>query len=516
MSDIYDPFQVYNRPTRRKETIDAAWLRSQEIQDQARFEYTQALEVAQRCVTTTEELIAAFRLANLGYLEDGDDFRGRISNQASPIGMPGNPELCEDLITDALSHTTNLHLYLAGSKLCPGVCPQCRYTVEELAMVLQKKGQTAKEYFDNWVQLLITETRLKKERYTIPDCVHIDSMYIGGGTPSLLSVDQITLLIDGIIALGFVVDQDTELTLEVYPSHGTVNFLTGLQNRIGSICKLRVSIGGTGGVDASDDQYIKGFGRKHNAEDIMKAITRSIALQIPHVTTDVIIGMNPEKRSPKRVIEIVQKLLETFGDKLAITTYSLEQTLDTCSLQELYATYIAIKKIMSSAGRRENPMGVGGAWWEKVTESITRYILDRWFKSIPVLGIGRGSYTAVSRGDGKSVRQSNYEGDEYELKVARGEIPTDPDKYYQFDNYMLEIMFNFHYSGKILLAEGVDDRVVNMVGVLVSHSIGQISEDESGRYYDIDSGGDSVIQLGMVMAMLGEMARSASAPVFDE
>jgi hypothetical protein len=139
-------------------------------------------------------------------------------------------------------------------------------------------------------------------------------------------------------------------------------------------------------------------------------------------------------------------------------------------------------------------------------------ILDRWFKSIPVLGIGGGSYTAVSRGDGKSVRQSNYEGDEYELKITHGEIPTDPDKYYQFDNYMLEIMFNFHYSGKILLVEGVDDRVVNMVGVLVSHSIGQISEDESSRHYDIDSGGDSVIQLGLVMAMFGEMARSASAP----
>jgi oxygen-independent coproporphyrinogen-3 oxidase len=117
----------------------------------------------------------------------------------------------------------------------------------------------------------------------------VDTVYVGGGTPSLLSAGQVASIMD-VIRAGYRLEQDVEVTLEVNP--GTVDFpaLEALR-RVG-INRLSM------GVQSFDDGELRFLGRMHSAADARACIVAARKAGFDNLSLDCIYslpGQTPER-----------------------------------------------------------------------------------------------------------------------------------------------------------------------------------------------------------------------------
>ena len=91
----------------------------------------------------------------------------------------------------------------------------------------------------------------------------LESIFLGGGTPSLFSPEEIGRLLDGVRAC-FDVAENAEITMEANP--GTVECGEPAGYRDAGINRL--SFGG----QSFNDELLKSIGRIHNSEDIVRAV----------------------------------------------------------------------------------------------------------------------------------------------------------------------------------------------------------------------------------------------------
>lgn len=109
----------------------------------------------------------------------------------------------------------------------------------------------------------------------------LKSLYFGGGTPSVLSVDEIKLLIDEIQKY-FSFDNNIEITLESNPDDLNKNFLKELsQTEIN-----RLSIG----TQSFYDEDLKLMNRAHNASEAESSIKRAQDFGLVNISVDLIYG----------------------------------------------------------------------------------------------------------------------------------------------------------------------------------------------------------------------------------
>lgn len=109
----------------------------------------------------------------------------------------------------------------------------------------------------------------------------LKSLYFGGGTPSVLSVDEIKSLIDEIQKY-FSFDNNIEITLESNPDDLNKNFLEELsQTEIN-----RLSIG----TQSFFDEDLKLMNRAHNASEAKSSIKRAQDFGLANISIDLIYG----------------------------------------------------------------------------------------------------------------------------------------------------------------------------------------------------------------------------------
>ena len=109
----------------------------------------------------------------------------------------------------------------------------------------------------------------------------LKSLYFGGGTPSVLSVDEIKSLIDEIQKY-FSFDNNIEITLESNPDDLNKNFLEELsQTEIN-----RLSIG----TQSFFDEDLKLMNRAHNASEAESSIKRAQDFGLENISIDLIYG----------------------------------------------------------------------------------------------------------------------------------------------------------------------------------------------------------------------------------
>ena len=110
----------------------------------------------------------------------------------------------------------------------------------------------------------------------------IETIYFGGGTPSLLSADEINRLIDAICS-HYPVGQLKEVTLEANPDDLDKNYLRSLRGTPIS----RFSIG----VQSFRDEDLRYMRRAHNAQQADAAIKAAQDAGFENLTIDLIYGV---------------------------------------------------------------------------------------------------------------------------------------------------------------------------------------------------------------------------------
>ena len=132
---------------------------------------------------------------------------------------------------------------------CDQICRFCPYN----------KLKTDPSEYDDYVSTLIKELELYKRHIGVSN---LEYVYFGGGTPSVLSFDQVGSVLDQVNAL-FGLSSNTEVSFEAHPTHLGKNYIHSLK-RLGV---TRISTG----VQSFDGDRLKVIGATHGEEDSLAA-----------------------------------------------------------------------------------------------------------------------------------------------------------------------------------------------------------------------------------------------------
>ncbi|MBE7709749.1 MAG: radical SAM family heme chaperone HemW [Cyanobacteria bacterium SIG32] len=141
---------------------------------------------------------------------------------------------------------------------------KCKYCSFVSFPTLEKK----QEYLD----------ALKKEISHYYKNEQLRTLYFGGGTPSLLAVNEFEELLKL-----FNINSDTEITVELNPETLTQEYLNGLK----SIGINRISLG----CQTFNDEILKLIGRRHNSQQVKNAINFAKTAGFKNISIDFIYGL---------------------------------------------------------------------------------------------------------------------------------------------------------------------------------------------------------------------------------
>lgn len=116
----------------------------------------------------------------------------------------------------------------------------------------------------------------------------VDTVYFGGGTPSVLSEEQLTALMDG-ARRHFHIRGDAEITMEMNPCDMTDRYLETA--RALGINRLSV------GIQARQDRLLRYIGRGHTAAEAESAVRRAYKKGFHNISADLMYdlpGQRPE------------------------------------------------------------------------------------------------------------------------------------------------------------------------------------------------------------------------------
>ncbi len=112
--------------------------------------------------------------------------------------------------------------------------------------------------------------------------IPVDTIYFGGGTPSLLKPAQLEKILE-IVYTKFSVAADAEITMEMNPATVTAETLKAYK----SLGINRASFG----AQTFDDAELKRLGRRHTAADVRETIELLRAADFTNVSFDLIAGL---------------------------------------------------------------------------------------------------------------------------------------------------------------------------------------------------------------------------------
>jgi oxygen-independent coproporphyrinogen-3 oxidase len=128
---------------------------------------------------------------------------------------------------------------------------------------------------DRYVNALIQEIKWRSPSFKQRIC---DTVYFGGGTPSLLSPSQMEKIV-GALHEHFHIDDQAEITMEMNPGDMTPEYLHAMH----SLGINRISVG----VQSHDDRLLKILGRRHTAAEARDAIRRAYREGIENISLDL-------------------------------------------------------------------------------------------------------------------------------------------------------------------------------------------------------------------------------------
>ena len=197
------------------------------------------------------------------------------------------------------------HIYV-HNPFCARKCPYCDfYSVTDHSCEEAFYKAAVKE-----VQLLASVIDETTGTNPLTDIDNRDTVYFGGGTPSVPDSRLITSLLKA-IKEAFKIAPDAEITIEVNPSSVTSEKLTEyLQAGFN-----RISLG----VQSLDDEVLKTLGRLHDSKGAIDAIDKIREAGFMNISADLITGV------PGETVEGIKRDISIFREHGVkhISTYSL-------------------------------------------------------------------------------------------------------------------------------------------------------------------------------------------------
>ena len=152
---------------------------------------------------------------------------------------------------------------------CLKKCPYCDFNSHEVRGALDEQGLPQRRYLDALIADLEAALPLVWGR-------RVHTIFIGGGTPSLFSPEEIERLLAAIRAR-LPLEPDCEITLEANP--GTFERERFRAFRAAGVTRLSI------GVQSFDDAQLQALGRVHDAAQARAAVAEAARPSTPSTST---------------------------------------------------------------------------------------------------------------------------------------------------------------------------------------------------------------------------------------
>ena len=151
---------------------------------------------------------------------------------------------------------------------CIKKCPYCDFNSHE--------GEIQSGYINALLSDLDDDLKYVQNR-------KINSIFIGGGTPSLISINDLNDLFNG-LSNRLVFSPDIEITMEANPGTFEIDKFSEFRN----VGVNRLSIG----VQSFDDNQLKFLGRIHSAKEAKNAVIKAQKVGFDNLNIDLMYGLN--------------------------------------------------------------------------------------------------------------------------------------------------------------------------------------------------------------------------------
>ncbi len=257
---------------------------------------------------------------------------------------------------------------------CKGKCPYCdfySFVPDDSTM-------------DAYTEALCRSLHTWKDR--LPDTV-ADTLYLGGGTPSLLGADRLKKVLSA--AQRTFVSEQAEITLEANPA-----------DDLGELFKAFAAAGGNRvsmGLQAGDDRTLQALGRRHSLHDAEHACRAVFDAGIARLSLDMMLAVEGQTATDvRRTVAYIDALgaehISAYLLKIEPGTPFAKRSLSLPDEDEAADLYLAAVDALTSRGFAQyeiSNFAKNGA--------VSRHNLKYW-NSQPYLGIGPAAHSFI---DGK-------------------------------------------------------------------------------------------------------------------
>ncbi|MBR0310991.1 MAG: coproporphyrinogen dehydrogenase HemZ [Oscillospiraceae bacterium] len=221
--------------------------------------------------------------------------RRRLAIEAAEAGQRAAAALRPDEIS----------LYV-GIPFCPTRCAYCSF----VAQSVEKAFAMVEPYLDALCAEIAAAGEMVRETG-----LRIKSFYMGGGTPTTLTAEQMDRLLTA-LENHFDFANLAELTIEAgRPDTITADKLAVLKAH--TVTRLSVN------PQSMNDRVLTAIGRRHTADDIRRAMALVKDAGFPHVNMDLIAGLSED--TPESFRASLRECLIMGADNITVHTLSLKK-----------------------------------------------------------------------------------------------------------------------------------------------------------------------------------------------
>ncbi|MCQ4636236.1 radical SAM family heme chaperone HemW [Anaerovorax odorimutans] len=276
-------------------------------------------------------------------------------------------------------------------------------------------GECDEEIQKKYAESLIAELSLYRGQN-----IKCDTIFIGGGTPSLLRQEHIAKILEAAEA-AFCVAEKAEVSLEANP--GTLSRDKLRAYRKAGVNRLSI------GVQSMDDGMLSFMGRIHSSRDFTENFQAAREAGFSNINVDLMFGMPGQSRqmwrdSLEQVLALEPEHISFYSLQLEEgTTFSRmyrEGSIDLPPAEEDRAMYHEGIRMLREAGYHHYEISNCAKPGFECQHNLKYWSFDEYY------GAGLGAH-AFLYDKGRSCNVSDF--DAYFQKIGRGELPADPDGY---------------------------------------------------------------------------------------
>lgn len=268
-----------------------------------------------------------------------------------------------------------LGLYL-HIPFCKSKCPYCDF------YSLEKNAESNDDLMRRYADALM----LHMEDYSLSaQNREVDTIYIGGGTPSFMPVKYMLDIISSVMR-SFNVLPEAEISMEVNPA--TVDF-SGFKKYVKAGIN-RISIG----MQSAIDEELKMLGRIHTFEDFKNAFDDARRAGIDNINIDIMYGIPGQtvdslKETLSKVIELDPEHISFYGLKIEDGTPFAERKSELSLPDEdiEYKMYLTASEMLETNGYKQYEISNFAKPGKECRHNL------RYWNCMEYIGLGPGAHS---------------------------------------------------------------------------------------------------------------------------